>query len=356
MPRRRSPPRLYLDKDRGQWRIRDGALRIRTSCAESDRASAEKLLAEYIGKKHKPASGSDPLIVDILIVYSREHLQHKASAVNYAYGVGLLGKWWGDKKLSDITPANCRAYGVGRTSAAVRHDLEILRAAIRYWHKHHGPLPVIPAIVMPAKPEPRTRWMTRSEAARLLRAAIRTSTRGQPSIARFILLGIYTGSRSSVLRSLRWDWIDFDSGTMRRRDRRASEAKNKRAPIVKLGRRILAHLRRWRRIDGPKAVYVCERDGKTFGRMGYAWSKVLQIAGLDDSEGKVTPHILRHTRATWLMQAGVDLWEAAGHLGMNVKTLLKITAIITRASRVAPQKSDFAFAEHGADTAPFRCP
>lgn len=35
----------------------------------------------------------------------------------------------------------------------------------------------------------------------------------------------------------------------------------------------------------------------------------------------MTPHTLRHTRATWLMQAGVDMWEAAGSLGMTVETL-----------------------------------
>jgi integrase len=321
MPRRRSPPRLLLDKTRGQWIIKDGDTRIRTGCAEADRWTAEKRLAEYLGEKHKPSFGPDPLIADILLVYWREHLEHKPSAENYRYGVRLLGEWWGKKRLSDITPANCRAYGKGRTESAARQNLEILRAAIKYWHKHHGPLPAIPAIVLPAKPEPRTRWMTRSEAAKLLWAARRVSTRGQPSIARFVLLGIYTGSRSSVIRGLRWDWIDFESGTMRRRSRRANESRNKRTPIVKLGRRILSHLQRWRRLDGPKAVYVCEHDGVTFEKMFYSWSKVLKVAGLDNSAGKVTPHIMRHTRATWLMQAGVDLWEAAGHLGMNVKTL-----------------------------------
>jgi hypothetical protein len=35
----------------------------------------------------------------------------------------------------------------------------------------------------------------------------------------------------------------------------------------------------------------------------------------------VTPHILRHTCATWLMQGGVNLWDAAGFLGMTVQQL-----------------------------------
>ena len=153
MPRRRSPPRLYLDKARGQWIIRDEATRIRTGCAESDRASAEKRFSDYIAQKHKPAAGPNPLIADILIVYP-EHLQHKVSAANYAYHVGSLAKWWSDKKLSDVTPANCRAYGIGRTPAAARHDLEVLRAAIKHWNKYHGPLPLIPAIILPPKPEP----------------------------------------------------------------------------------------------------------------------------------------------------------------------------------------------------------
>jgi integrase len=38
----------------------------------------------------------------------------------------------------------------------------------------------------------------------------------------------------------------------------------------------------------------------------------------------VTPHTLRHTAATWLMQAGTDLWVAAGYLGMTVETLERV--------------------------------
>ena len=36
---------------------------------------------------------------------------------------------------------------------------------------------------------------------------------------------------------------------------------------------------------------------------------------------EVTPHILRHTCATWLMQRGVSLWDASGFLGMTVQQL-----------------------------------
>jgi integrase len=40
--------------------------------------------------------------------------------------------------------------------------------------------------------------------------------------------------------------------------------------------------------------------------------------------GRVTPHTLRHTAATWLMRAGGDRWEAAGFLGMSVEMLDRV--------------------------------
>jgi site-specific recombinase XerD len=36
----------------------------------------------------------------------------------------------------------------------------------------------------------------------------------------------------------------------------------------------------------------------------------------------VTPHVLRHAAATWLMQTGTDPRQAAGFLGMTVETLM----------------------------------
>jgi hypothetical protein len=39
--------------------------------------------------------------------------------------------------------------------------------------------------------------------------------------------------------------------------------------------------------------------------------------GLARLPGKVTPHILCHTAATWLVQRGVPIWEAARFLGMS---------------------------------------
>lgn len=313
MPRRRAAPRLYLDGKRGQWVIRDGPHFVRTGCAESERAGAEKRLAAYLGQKHRPERSPCPLIADVLHAYASEHLPHTDAAKNSAYNVESLSEWWATKRTDDITAKNCRAYTAAKSPAAARRDLEVLRAALRYWHEQYGPLASLPAVVLPDKPEPRERWLTRVEAARLLRAARHT-----PHLARFILLGLYTGSRSGTLLALRWDWLDLSAGVMRRRPLGMAESK-KRTPPVRLGRRILAHLRRWRRLD--PCPLVCHYNGKGVQKMRRSWRTAVRKAKLDAA---VTPHTLRHTRATWLMQAGVDLWEAAGHLGMSPETLQRV--------------------------------
>ena len=43
-------------------------------------------------------------------------------------------------------------------------------------------------------------------------------------------------------------------------------------------------------------------------------------AGLDG----VTPHTLRHTAATWIMQRGVPAWQAAAFLSMSEATLTRV--------------------------------
>jgi len=100
MPRRRSPPRLYLDPHRKQWIIRDGASYVRTGCLEPDRRGAEARLASYLGQKHTPQRGPDPLITDILLTYASEHIPHTRRSKDAAYHVGVLSAWWGDKTLS----------------------------------------------------------------------------------------------------------------------------------------------------------------------------------------------------------------------------------------------------------------
>lgn len=314
MPQRKAGPRLYFDRSRGQWAIRDGSRFIRTGCARSDSKEAEKRLLDYIGQKHRPQPSQNPLVADMLIAYGNEHVPGKRSAQNIAYTISNLQAFWGNKRLADVTAKNCREYAKDRTPAAARRDLETLRASIGHWHREYGPLGSIPAVVLPPKAEGRDRWLTRHEAAQLLWAARRT-----PHLRRFILIGLYTGTRSGALLAATWDWVDFGRGVMRRRAQGAAEDSQKRTPPVRLGQRILAHMRRWHRLDGGSGRIV-HYDGQPIKKLRRSWSGACERAGLK----KVTPHTLRHTRATWLMQARVDPWEAAGALGMSLEMLTRV--------------------------------
>jgi integrase len=52
-----------------------------------------------------------------------------------------------------------------------------------------------------------------------------------------------------------------------------------------------------------------------------AWAAVAKRAGAVRHDG---PHIIRHTAATWQMQAGTDIYEAAAYLGMTPTTLWNV--------------------------------
>lgn len=140
-----------------------------------------------------------------------------------------------------------------------------------------------------------------------------------PHLYRFVILGLYTGSRSGVLMSLRWDWIDLDRRIMARRAHGEAEDSRKRTPPVRLGKALARLLRLWKRQDGPEIPYVVHYNGQRIARLKRVWALACKAAKLKG----VSPHTLRHTRATWLMQSGIDPWEAAGHLGMSLDTLTR---------------------------------
>ena len=64
--------------------------------------------------------------------------------------------------------------------------------------------------------------------------------------------------------------------------------------------------------------HVVHYQGSEVAKLRRSWATARAAAGLADD---VIPHTPRHTAATWLMQHGVNLWEAAGYLGMTVQTL-----------------------------------
>jgi integrase len=129
-------------------------------------------------------------------------------------------------------------------------------------------------------------------------------------------------------------WIDLHRGVFYRRPIGKRETK-KRKPPVPLPGPLLAHLRRWHRL-GICQHYAVEWLGRPVAGVDKAFRNVVRDAGLGDD---VTPHTLRHTAATWLMQQGTDPWEAAGYLGTTLETLDKTYGIIPITSAPRPRTS-----------------
>jgi len=342
MPRPSKGPRLYRRRRHGReavWVIRDGEYEESTGCSEDDIEGAEKALEIYLARKRKGASSSRPteiLIADVLAIYARNVAETVRRPDVLLYTVESLAKWWGGKALSEVKGETCRRYTAWRvgapwakakrsartvSSSTARRDLETLQAAINHYHAEYT-LEAVPKVTLPKKSQPRDRWLTRAEAAALLWAALREPKARH--LARFILIGLYTGTRHEAILRLGWmpntrgGWIDINAGLLYRRAANQLETK-KRRPPVRLPRRLLAHLRRWQRLDAAqRRTVVVHYHGDMILKERRAWRTACVRAGLG---AEVTPHIMRHTTATWLMQSGCDLWEAAGFLGMTVETL-----------------------------------
>jgi integrase len=172
-----------------------------------------------------------------------------------------------------------------------------------------GKLDRLIPISLPSQPEPRQRHLSRSEVAALLAGALgwdRHGVRHRPKInrhlARFILVAVYTGTRHDAILRLRWapniesGWIDLASGVMYRRGSGAID-KGKHRPPVPITPRLLSHLHRWRRFTATHVIEYAGRPINTKERR--AWQTARELAGLGTD---VTPHILRHTCATMLLQ------------------------------------------------------
>ena len=365
MPRRAKGARLWLRPEernpdgtlrkRAVWVIRDGPRKISTGCVTENRTGAERALGEHLSDKYQPnrrrgRHPSEVLIADVLAIYLVDIAPRHARPEETKQRALTLDSWWADKALADVNGANCRAYVEHRTAqtwkaakpattghaprkvsaAAARRELEDLRAAINH-HRREGFCSEVISVVLPSRPPARERWLTRSEAARLLWAAWRAKqvmsaqdTRRAVGrhVARFILVGLYTGTRASaicgaaLMPTIGRGHVDLAQGVFYRRAIGRRQTK-KRQPPVKLPPRLVAHLSRWER-RGIAKRSVVEWNGKPIESVRNGFGAAVRAAGLG---ADVTPHVLRHTCATWLMQNGVNLWDAAGFLGMTVQQL-----------------------------------
>jgi integrase len=171
-------------------------------------------------------------------------------------------------------------------------------------------------VTLPAKPPSKERWLTKREASLLLRAS--RTEKARLYLPLFILLGLYIGRRKEAILSLRWPQVNLGAGLIDF-EVAGRQRTNKKRGKVPIPRKLLSHLKRARR-RGSDLGYVLHINGEPIGDIKKGFAAACRRAGIEG----VTPHTLRHTAATWLMQKGVDLWQASGFLAMSEKTLVEV--------------------------------
>ena len=348
MPRKREPARLWLrpaDETRSAtWIILDGGKQQSTGCSVNDREGAEKKLAEYLAKRflaeerQKHRSAADVSVAEVLASYTAIKKPTVKRRSEFLARIKALREFWGNKTLDDISTASCAQYVAQRTTQnQARRELEDLRAACRQAIADNICRHEV-IVVLPPKPKGRVRHLERDTIAKLIWAAYRKrakfkgqtiTVKGKPNkrrptlhVARFLLAALYTGSRSGRVWQASFEkeegrpWADLDNGIFYRTWEGEVVAGNKRAPAIRIPGRLLAHMRRWRRMG---AKYIVEFEGRAADPKIAFRRLVKEVLG--DEGADVVRHTLRHTAATWLMQAGESKYEAAGFLGMSQEVL-----------------------------------
>jgi integrase len=254
----------------------------------------------------------------VLDDYAREHGPETAAPWRIASAVKSLVEFWQGRYVADVTRETCRRYEKSRNRSAgtVRRELGVLRAAINHAHRE-GRVTRTVAVRLPEKPQARDRWLTEAEALTLYRASM-SEPRVRLHLPLFILLGLYTGQRKEAILSLRWVQVDLNAGLINFNAPGARRS-NKRRAHLPIPSTLLRRLQRARQ-RGVELGFVVHENGQRLKDIKRGFSSACSRAGLTG----VTPHTLRHTCATWLMQRGVSLWDAAGFLGMSRETLERV--------------------------------
>jgi len=209
MPQRGKGARLWLQPASGgepaTWVIRDGKLKRRIGCRKDETSKAERALARYIEEKYEsPRTRRDPSeikIAEVIALYVDDVVSQHARPKETAARLGRILDFFDQGTLAGLTKGACKKYAEKRGKiAAARRELSDLNAAVRH-HWAENRCTVLTPVILPGRRGiPRSRWLTRKEAAALLRACWRyreiqkgheAGRRSLRHVARFILVGLY---------------------------------------------------------------------------------------------------------------------------------------------------------------------
>ncbi len=337
----------------------------RISLATQDSVEAQSRYAAFLSGGHEifgPRRDDRRLgVTAALDQYLLEHVALKVVARARVEGmVRLLKQWFKDTPLDEVDIPACRAYAAARrdgillapmrasdgggrggkpvSDSTARKELAVLRAAAGHaarWRRigptAKPPTPM-PSIELPSGGAPRIVFLSRPELARVIDAA-------EGRLKDFIQVLYFTAARRRSVERLTRFQIDLRAGTINLTSPTESDNERrskKRRPVVPIDSKIRPIIER--RYAESQAANVEWLWGDN--REMYQTFRAHMIAlGLAD---KSFPHVLRHSRASHLMQAGVPIFHVAKLLGDTVSTVDRVYG------HLAPADLATAIAESGA--------
>ncbi len=271
----------------------EGGCTRRRALRTQDRETAARLLIDL----QRPPAGDT--VAAIMTAYLADRAQ-KASHRRMLEAWRPLQPRFGHLRPDQVDRPLCRAYAAERRrqgcgDGTIGKELSVLRAALRWADPRTSAV-----IEMPPAPPPRDRHVSREEFRRLLDGA------ADFHIQLFLVLAISTGGRKEAILDLTWDRIDFARRLIRlgNGERRAKG----RATVP-----MTPQAQEW--LERARAAATCESVIEWGGRQVKAvrkgFASAARKAGLPD----VTPHVLRHSAAVWMAEAGRPMSEIAQYLG-----------------------------------------
>ena len=253
------------------------------------RAQAQAYDQRETARLYELATGGErpqPLIEDAVLLYLQHHAPHLKNCADIEGALALLQPEYAGKRMSQL-PDVAREYAKSAevSPATVRNRLAYLRAACRWAWKAHklGEHDPAERMILPKVRNARQIYLSRADMLGIARVMGLSWSRDVMRIA------FYTGMRvGEILRSV----VTPDGLAV-------ADTKNGQPRLVPIHRKI-AHLTRghW-----PPAVT--------------AWtaSKAFKAAARAVGLGHARLHDLRHSAASEMINAGIDLYTVGGVLG-----------------------------------------
>jgi integrase/recombinase XerC len=235
--------------------------------------------------------------------------------------IDFLQTRYGGVSLKEISQNNVRSWlafqkDKGLSSKTINRKISSLKSFFKFQLRTGEIVSTPMAQVISPKIGKRLPVFVKEEDARKMMKSVNQSTENWKSLNTKMLITIFytTGMRLSELINLKEKQIDFSNSQIK------VLGKGNKERIIPIGKEIAETIRNYQQLKKKEfektddVLLITEKGKKMYPK--YAYLLVKQVLGDTSTLDKKSPHILRHTFATHLMNGGADLnavKELLGH-------------------------------------------